>query len=123
MNSKSLLLVSVTLCACVTNPDGYDRPARIVDPDAASRAALRGALFESLGVAVTISDSALTDSSLLVIENRPPATMEDQVPQGRIMEMPIRLRLVKNGNDCVLVNQRDRTRYVLADTACAIESD
>ena len=109
------------LAGCQTVIAEYDRPARIVNPDDTSRAALSAMVNLSLGTEVTLSDSALTDTSLLVIENRPPPTMENPVPQGRIMKMPIQFRLVINGSDCVLVNQRDRSRYVLSDTTCEAE--
>ena len=120
---RELLLLFGTLSAagCQTVVADYDRPARIVMANDASRAALQATVNNALGTTVTLSDSALTDSSVLTIENIPPPTMENPVPQGRAMKMPIQFRLVINGTDCVLVNQQDRARYVLADTSCAAE--
>jgi hypothetical protein len=37
------------------------------------------------------------------------------------MEEPIRFRLVKSGDDCVLVDLRDESRHLLPDTTCAPE--
>lgn len=121
MNKLIPAVVSVVLAACAASSETYDQPARIVNPDAASRAGLQSALIEALGVPVTVSDTALTDSSLLVIENQPPPTMENPVPIGRATELPFQFRLVRNGENCILVNQQDRKRYVLQNTTCVPE--
>ena len=121
MDSKALVAAALFLASCASAPDPIDEPARIVEPDENSRAALRATLHEALGVSVTVSDAALTDSSLLVIENQPPATMENPVPQGRIMDLPIQFRLVRNGDDCILINRQDEKRYLLRDTRCVPE--
>ncbi len=76
---------------------------------------------EALGTEVMLADTALTDSSLLLIERWPPGTMDNPVPQGRILEKPIRFRLVINGLDCVLIDQRDGARYLLENTTCEAE--
>jgi hypothetical protein len=111
----------LVLIGCQTVVADYDRPARITNPDAASRSDLQGTVNAALGADVTLSDSALSDSSILTIENAPPRTMENPAPQGRILSMPIQFRLVINGKDCVLVNQQDRSRHVLVDTSCEAE--
>lgn len=113
-----LILGTLSVTGCQTVVADYDRPARIAMANDASRAALQATVNSALGTKVTLSDSALTDSSILTIENIPSPTMENPVPQGRVMKMPIQFRLVINGTDCVLVNQQDRARYVLADTSC-----
>lgn len=117
----SLIAVGLACSACQSLAADYDQPARIVNPDAASRAALQAAVNEALGTEVLLADTALTDSSLLTIENWPAGTMDNPVPQGRILTAPIRFRLVKYGNECVLVRQEDDTRYRLADTECVAE--
>jgi hypothetical protein len=67
---------------------------------------------------VTLADDALTDSSLLIVERVMPKSMEGSPAQGRTMEMPIQFRLVINGDDCILIDQRDESRHVLQDTSC-----
>lgn len=109
------------LSGCQTVNAVYDQPARIVNPDADSRAALQAAVNEALGTEVTLADDALTDSSLLPIERMPTGTMDDPVRDGLILEKPITLQLVKNGDDCVLVKMSDGTRYPLSDTDCEVE--
>lgn len=111
----------LVLANCQTMPDAYDKPARIVNPDDASRAALQEAVNTMFGTNVTLADNALTDSSLLTIERSPKPTMENPNPLGRNMELPFQLRLVINGTDCVLIDQRDRSRNVLPNTSCEAE--
>lgn len=111
----------MALYACHTVTPDYDRPARIIEPDQASRAALSFAVKQATGIDVTLADDALTGTSILTLEHSPPRTMSNPVPQGRIMEAPRQFRLVINGADCILVDQRDQTRYKLADTRCEAE--
>ena len=42
-------------------------------------------------------------------------------PDGRILAEPFRFRLVQRGEDCVLIDPRDESRRVLADTRCVPE--
>jgi len=115
------IAVAATISACQTVVADFDHSARIVNADNSSRAALRATVNSILNTEVTLADSALTDSSLLTIERDPPRTMDNPNPQGRIMEMPIQFRLVANGTDCILIDQRDRGRYILENTDCAAE--
>jgi hypothetical protein len=98
-----------------------DRPARIVKADDASRAALQFIVNDVLNTEVLLADTALTESSLLVIERNPPRTLQNPHPLGRVMEAPIQFRLVINGSDCILIDARDDARYVLENTACKAE--
>ena len=106
------------LSGCQTIDADNDRPARIVDPDIESRAALQAAVNEALGSEVMLADDALTESSLLTIERWLAGTMDNPVPQGRILERPIQFSLVIDGSDCTLVDQRDGSRRVLLNTTC-----
>jgi len=109
------------LSGCQTVDADLDRPARIVNADADSRAALQAVVNEALGTEVMLADTALTDSSMLTIERWPAGTMDNPVPQGRILEKPIQFQLVRNGDDCVLVKKSDGSRYLLSDTDCEAE--
>lgn len=123
MTTKTGLTLVVALIAtgCQTYSTAAEVPARIVNPDAASRDALQEAVNTAFGTEVILADTALTDSSLLTIERNPSPTLDNPNPQGRIMEDPFQLRLYKSGNDCVLVDERDGTRYPLAATSCEAE--
>ena len=111
----------IMFTGCQTVNADYDQPARIVNPDAESRAALQAAVNEALGTEVMLADNALTDSSLLPIERMATGTMADPVPEGLILDKPIQLQLVKNGEDCILIRKSDGARYVLSDTDCEAE--
>lgn len=100
---------------------GSDVPARILAADDASRAALREAVKEVVGTDVMLADDALVNSSILTIERNPPRTMQTPNPQGRVMELPIRLQLVKNGRQCVLIDQRNNDRFILDGVDCDAE--
>jgi hypothetical protein len=109
------------LTGCQTVDADLDRAARIVNADADSLAALQAAVNEALGTEVLLAKEALTDSSLLTIERWPAGTMENPVPQGRILDKPMQFRLVVNDSNCILIDQRNETRYVLENTECAAE--
>lgn len=113
------LAVGVTGCRTVATE--HDRAARIVNADDNSRAALQRAVNDALNTNVTLADNALTESSLLIIERSPPRSMQNLPTQGRNMDVPIQFRLVINRDDCILIDQRDRSRYLLEDTRCEAE--
>ena len=115
------MLAAAALCGCQAIGADTERPARIIDADDASRAALQAAVNDALGREVRLAGNALTDSSLLVIEISPPQSVDKPSSTGRDMTKPLRFQLVKSGGDCVLVNMQDDSRQVLADTLCEAE--
>jgi hypothetical protein len=117
----ALTALAVTCAACKNVAPDADQAAVIVDPDAASRAALQATVNAALHTEVTLADDALTETSVLIIEQKAPQSIEGSPAQGRNMEMPIQFRLVVNGSECILIDQRDMTRTVLEDTVCSVE--
>ena len=115
------LSMSLHGCRKKTVPTAQEQPARIVETDAASRAALQNAVHAALHTQVTLADDALTKTSVLIIERNPPRSLRGHPAQGRIMEAPIQFRLVRHGEDCVLIDQRDSARYPLENTRCEAE--
>ena len=113
--------LAIGIAGCQTAPTEQDRAARIVDPDDASREALQRAVEGALHTKVTLADDALTETSVLTIERSPPQKMGSPPAQGRVMEAPIQFRLVIHGEDCILIDQRDRSRYKLENTRCEPE--
>jgi hypothetical protein len=109
-------LLAVSGCKQVA-PDA-NQPAVIVNPTEASREALQQAVNEELGTDVLLADDALTDTSILIIERRMPRAMTGSLAQGRSMDTPVRFTLMTNGTDCVLVEDRGGSRYLLANTRC-----
>ena len=118
---KPAVLICLLLAACRATTADADRPARIVAPDDSSREELRQAINEILDAEVLLSDDAFVNSSFLVIENWPPGTMANPVPQGREPGRPMTFQLVKNGDECILVRQVDGQRLKLARTQCKPE--
>lgn len=121
MKSAGKLLAVTLLAAGCKNvaPDtGADAAAVIVNPTEASRAALQTAVDAALQRRVPLTANALTETSVLVIEHRVPQTIDGSPAQGRNMEKPLQFHLVRNGDECILVDQRNQSRTVLANTEC-----
>ena len=116
------LAATLLISGCQTMNAESDVPALVDAPDDASRAALRATVSEIFGGQdVPLADDALTQSSLLLIERNPRGSLDSPPATGRVLEEPIRLRLVRSGSDCVLIDLRDDSRHVLRDTRCVPE--
>ena len=114
-------VLAMSFAGCKNVAPDADQAAVIVNPDAASRAALQATVNAVLHTDVALADDALTETSILTIERKIPQSIEGSPAQGRNMEMPIQFHLVRNGSECILIDQRDMTRTVLADTVCSVE--
>jgi len=115
-------LGALLLTGCQTMGAAADVPALITEPDDASRAALQAAISASFGgLYVPLADDALTESSVLLIERSPRGSLDNNPTTGRVLEQPMRFQLVKNGAECTLIDLRDDSRHVLANTSCVPE--
>jgi len=103
---------------CQTMATGEDVAALISNPGADSHQALQETVNKLLHVEVALADDALTESSVLTVQRNPPRTIQGQAATGRNMEMPLQFRLVMNGSDCILIDQRDESRHKLENTTC-----
>lgn len=121
MKKMLIPLCAVVMVACKNVVPDEERSAVIVNPTDESRAALQQAVDAALNTRVLLANDALTDTSLLVIDRQVPRSIEGSPAQGRTMEMPFQFRLVTDGTNCVLVDKRDGTRHVLANTECVAE--
>lgn len=115
------LISTLVLGGCKTIGSGDDLPARLTNPTPESRVALQQAVNDAMNMNVTIAGDALTNSSLLILERRPPRNMQNRPATGRNMDAAIQFRLAINGNDCVLIDTRDASRYRLENTTCVKE--
>ncbi len=113
--------IALVMVGCQTLASGEDVAARITNPTDYSRAALQNTVNDVLNTDVALADDALTDSSVLTIERNPPRSMQSPPAQGRNMDTPIQFRLVLNGSDCILIDQRDNSRHLLEKTTCVAE--
>ncbi len=122
--TKNLVLLAALCSAggcCKTAATEQDEAARIIAPDEASRASLQRVVNDVLGTEVTLADGALTESSVLIIERSPPRSLQGMPTRDRTTEEPIQFRLVINHGDCILIDQRDRSRHKLEHTRCEAE--
>jgi len=118
----SILTTLILLAGCQGLNQNPDVPALIVQPDVASRAALKHTLSELFGgQEITLADDALTHSSILSLEINLPKQADSQPALGRVVTPPFRFHLVKAKNGCFLVDLRDGKRHLLADTTCTPE--
>ncbi len=115
----TLLAAGLLLSACRTPSSSGPAPdevaAILVRPTPASHAALEGAVSASLnGARVSLSDYALTGSSLLLIEHLRSPDCEAPLPEE--------FQLVAAGASCVLVHANSGRRVELAAAECAPEA-
>jgi hypothetical protein len=97
-------------------------PAVISDPTPEGRAELRRVIRGALhGATVTIADDALTETSLLTIERRPPRDLEGEASTGRELGRPLQFLLVLRGSQCFLLRQPDGERFELSSATCQPE--
>ena len=110
------------LAACAAEPLPEGVPALLVDPDAASRAELAGVLQNALGATrVTLAPDALTESRELTIERPAPRGLDAPPATGRTLGRPERFRLVRDGPQCVLIQDSTGLRWLLLDARCEPE--
>ena len=118
MRMPTAIAACLALAACKNVAPDANQPALIVEPSETSRAALQATVNRLLDTDVMLSGDALTETSFLFIERSIPRSMDGSPAKGRNMEMPYRFTLLTNGTDCVLVDERDGSRHLLADTKC-----
>jgi hypothetical protein len=117
-----LLVPAGFLAGCLSNSIQADQPARVVGSTPESRAELQRVVSTALQVdEVTLAHDALKESSWLVIERSRVRNLDNAPLQGRDLGRPERFQLVLSGHRCVLVRERDGSRYTLLETACVTE--
>lgn len=123
MNQRAspLLLSAIFVAACQSVPNPQDQPALLAEVNDAARAALQQAVNSAVGTDVMLADSAFTERSILVIERRLRSTLGNPLGDGRVMATPIRLQLVIDGANCILVDTRNGSRHPLEGVSCVAE--
>ncbi|UHQ56583.1 hypothetical protein [Microbulbifer sp. YPW16] len=117
------LLLVAGITGCNSSPaQGGDVPAVRTGISEAGSAELQRAVSEALGgVPVTLSETAFTDSSLLVIERNPPRSLDQPHLGGREMSQPVRFRLSLGEGHCWLQRLPGGDRRQLAEVNCVPE--
>lgn len=126
MRRTSLALIAATpllLAGCFGGRGSVvDVPARIVNPSPTSRFELTRTVMSAVNdTAIALADDALTETSSLTLERSPPRSIEGEPATGRLLDQPVRFRLVLNGANCVLINEADGRRWRLSQTECVPE--
>ncbi|MBT8083584.1 MAG: hypothetical protein HKN35_05745 [Woeseia sp.] len=110
----------ISACAASLPMDG--EPAVIVNPDSASRAELKAVVQTALhGASTMLAADALTQTSVLMIDLKPPRGLDAPQTGGRLMEPGETFHLFLDGRQCVLKQQSTGLRWLLMDTECAAE--
>jgi hypothetical protein len=116
----SVCLLSGLACGCVQTAVHVEQPAVLKPDDATSRAVVQASLQRALGRAVTLSETALVNDSLLVIEPVP-ARIEGQRIDGRDLQLRAeRFTLLRVDNHCVLRKESTGERIALPGADCHI---
>lgn len=127
----AVLCAAFSMAACKSTATGPssedvsvpgDRPAVIVNPSAESRAELRRVVGDMLfGAEVTLSEDALTESSVLTLERQSIRSLGHPPASGRDLGQPERFRLMTTGTQCFLIHDSNHARYELTETECVPE--
>ena len=121
-HSCSCIATLILLAGCQGLTANTDLPALIVQPDEASRAALKNTLSELFGgKEILIADDALTNSSMLSLEVNLRQQADSQPALGRVVTKPFGFQLFKSKKGCFLMDLRDGGHYLLVDTNCTPE--
>jgi hypothetical protein len=116
---------AITVCSlatggCALGGDKVsDVPAVIERPTDASRAELLNIVNTAVGTQVTLAPDALTRESTLSIERTPIRDSSGRRVEVRERTGPELFRLVKRGDQCVLIHERTKAETVLRATQCA----
>ena len=117
--AAAALLAAHLLSTCASGFAQPEVPAVVDQPTPESRGELAQAISSALnGAPVTLADDALTRDSRLIIEKARPRDPGGVPLSGRDRDKPEVFRLVKAGEQCVLVQERTGKRATLSSTRC-----
>lgn len=112
-----LLSAGLLLVACQSTGQPLV-PALLNQPSAEERTLLEKAVEELLGRRVRLSETALTESSLLLLEPQGGTGIDGLLLDGRRQEPPERLRLYLWGDQCLLEHEASGKRQRLQSLNC-----
>ena len=111
------LLASLLLAACQSSGQPLV-PALLSQPSAEQLALLEEAVEALLERQVRLSEAALTESSLLLLEPQGGRGIDGLLLDGRRQEPPERLRLYLWGDQCLLEHEASGRRQRLEGVDC-----
>ena len=118
---RALCVLSLlVLTGCRTDAVAGEIPAVLVAPDARTQAELQRLVSTAQGgVDVTLSPSALTDSSVLIVERGSYRDASGRRIIGRDLGMPEQFHLIKQGDACLLEHKTSGERWAMQGAVCA----
>jgi hypothetical protein len=119
-STRSLILLAVlAVTGCRTAAVAEAEPALLDRPSAETRAELRRLVTTALGgVEVTLSDDALTETSVLVIERKRRVAPDGTLIMGRDLGGADRFLLLRQGERCLLEHAQTGERWELTGATC-----
>ncbi len=109
----------IVIMACNTLSAQDEVPAVLVEPSEAAQAELREAISTTLnGREVTLSETALTHESELIIQRVVRRDSRGLPLTGRDFEKPDHFTLMKSAEQCVLVHRESGRRIPLRSATC-----
>ena len=118
------ILIALMLAACSAPVVQAEGPALVTNPGPESLGEIEQAVSAAMGGAgVTLAEDVLTDSSVLVIERGLQRGFGRTPELGRDLGRPYRFQLVKDGSECLLVDQQSGRRWPLPAVECREEEE
>ena len=110
---------AILLAGCIQPTVAPDEPARLIEPDAASRAELQVVVAAAIGqTTVQLADDALSEDGVLLLERMPHTDNLGHRMPGRDLGAPKRFQLFRAGSDCILTETGSDRRWVLEQARC-----
>jgi len=120
-----MVLYSISLslsAACSTSAIQADVPALLTNPSVDTQLEIEQSVSAALdGAKITIAPDALTQGSVLTIEQGISRSIDRAPELGRNLGRPEHFQLVIDGPQCVLVHQRTGLHWILKKTECVAE--
>lgn len=110
------------LAACSTSDLQADVPALLTNPSKDTRLEIEQSVSAALdGASITVAADALTQSSILTIEQGKSQSIERPAELGRNLGRPEHFQLMVDGPQCVLVHRRTGLHWILRNSECVAE--
>ncbi len=122
LRTGSCVILVSWLAACSTSDLRTDVPALLTNPSEDTRLEIEQSVSAALdGAKITVAADALTQSSVLTIEQGKNRSIERPAELGRNLGRPEHFQLMIDGPQCVLVHRRTGLHWILRQSECVAE--
>lgn len=122
LRTGSCVILVSWLAACSTSDLRTDVPALLTNPSEDTRLEIEQSVSAALdGAKITVAADALTQSSVLTIEQGKNRSVERPAELGRNLGRPEHFQLMVDGPQCVLVHRRTGLHWILRQSECVAE--